>query len=45
MGVNSLPTVTRQSSDYDLNPGPSAPESKHANHSATEQDMLRNSHI
>jgi len=28
MGVNSLPkTVTRQRSDSDLNPGPSAPES------------------
>jgi len=28
MGVNSLPkTVTRQRSDCDLNPGPSAPES------------------
>jgi len=28
MGVNSLPkTVTRQHHDYDLNPGPSAPES------------------
>jgi len=28
MGVNSLPkTVTRQRRDYDLNPGPSAPES------------------
>jgi len=28
MGVNSLPkTVTRQSRDCDLNPGPSAPES------------------
>ena len=28
MGVNSLPkTVTRQRLDYDLNPGPSAPES------------------
>jgi len=28
MGVNSLPkTVTRQLRDYDLNPGPSAPES------------------
>jgi len=27
MGVNSLPkTVTRQRRDYDLNPGPSAPE-------------------
>jgi len=29
MGVNSLPkTVTRQRRDCDLNPGPSAPESK-----------------
>jgi len=28
MGVNSLPkTVTRQRRGYDLNPGPSAPES------------------
>jgi len=28
MGVNSLPkTDTRQRRDYDLNPGPSAPES------------------
>jgi len=28
MGANSLPkTVTRQRRDYDLNPGPSAPES------------------
>ena len=28
MGVNSLPeTVTRQRRDYDLNSGPSAPES------------------
>ena len=28
MSVNSLPnTVTRQRRDYDLNPGPSAPES------------------
>ena len=28
MGVNSLPkTVTRQRRDFDLNPGPSAPES------------------
>jgi len=28
MGVNSLPkTVTRQRRDYDLSPGPSAPES------------------
>ena len=28
MGVNSLPkTVTRQRRDYDLNPGPSVPES------------------
>ena len=28
MGVNSLPkTVTRQRRDYNLNPGPSAPES------------------
>jgi len=37
MGVNSLPkTVTRQRRDCDLNPSPSAPESKHADHSATE---------
>jgi len=29
MGVNSLPkTVTRQRRDCDLNPGPSAPESR-----------------
>jgi len=29
MGVNSLPaTVTRQRHGYDLNPGPSAPESR-----------------
>jgi len=38
MGVNSLPkTVTRQSRDCNLNPGPSAPESsiQHANHSVT----------
>ena len=37
--MNSLPkTVTRQTSDCDLNTGPSAPESRlqHANHSATE---------
>jgi len=28
MGVNSLPkTVTRQLRDFDMNPGPSAPES------------------
>jgi len=34
MGVNSLPkTVTR---GFDLNPGPTAPESSIANHSAIE---------
>ena len=37
MGLNSLPkTVTRQRRDCDLNPGTSAPESTHANHSAIE---------
>ena len=37
MGVNSLPkTVTRQRRGCDLNPGPSAPESQHVNHSASE---------
>ena len=41
MGVNSLPkTVTRQRRDWDLNPGPSAPESQHANHSATETPAM-----
>ena len=35
--MSSLPkTVTRQRRDCDLNPGPSAPESQHANQSATE---------
>ena len=35
--VNSLPkTVTRQRRSYDMNPGPSAPESSTLNHSATE---------
>ena len=36
MGVNSLPkTVAQQHRGCELNPGPSAPESQHANHSAT----------
>jgi len=34
MGVNSLhKTITRQRRGCDMNPGPSAPESQHANHS------------
>ena len=42
MGVNSLPkSVTLQRRGCDLNPGPSAPESQHANHSATEPPKLR----
>ena len=36
-GCERLPkTVTRQRRECDLNTGPSAPESNHANHSATE---------
>jgi len=37
VGVNSLPkTAAQQHRGCELNPGPSAPESQHANHSATE---------
>jgi len=37
LGMNTLPkTVTQQRRDCDLNPGPSTPESKQANHLATE---------